>query len=175
MAAKRSRGTFLKSNFASCFYSKQRERKREEQRARNTIAPKFNNWGFCKQRYDPRVCVYIARRQNLPKFLWRRREEKEAKLLSIFLGASLLLHEFCISLSVSLSLCECMFYYEGVCKVPCSYRQPSGRGQLLSRRYCKHSVWLFQCAPCTDAESHGALAVSCKYFKQSNWPFAAAA
>jgi hypothetical protein len=61
--------------------NKKRERKREEQEARNTIAPKFNNWGFCKQRCDPRVCVYIARRQNLPKFLWRRREEKEeAKL-----------------------------------------------------------------------------------------------
>ena len=31
--------------------------------------------------------------------------------------------------------------YDGydVCKVPSSYRQPSGRGQLLSRRYCKHS------------------------------------
>ena len=29
---------------------------------------------------------------------------------------------------------------------PCSYRQPSGNGQLLSRRYCKHSVWLFSCA-----------------------------
>ena len=24
--------------------------------------------------------------------------------------------------------------------------QPSGRGQLLSRRYCTHSVWLFSCA-----------------------------
>ena len=29
---------------------------------------------------------------------------------------------------------------------PCSYRQPSGRGQLLSRRYCTQSVWLFSCA-----------------------------
>ena len=153
---------------------RERERNKEEQRARNTIASKFNNGGFCKQRYDPRVCVYIARRQNLPKFLWRRREEKEAKLLSIFLGASLLLHEFCISLSVSLSLCECMFYYEGVCKVPCSYRQPSGRGQLLSRRYCKHSVWYLSCAPRTAKSFNGTLAVPCKYFKQSKWPFLAA-
>ena len=30
--------------------------------------------------------------------------------------------------------------------VPPSYRQPGGRGQLLSRRYCTHSVWLFLCA-----------------------------
>ena len=27
------------------------------------------------------------------------------------------------------------------CNSPCSYRQPSGNGQSLSRRYCKHSVW----------------------------------
>jgi hypothetical protein len=32
------------------------------------------------------------------------------------------------------------------CSTPCSYRQPRGRGQLLSRRYCKHSGWLFSCA-----------------------------
>ena len=28
---------------------------------------------------------------------------------------------------------------------PCSYRQPDGNGQFLSRRYRKHSVWLFSC------------------------------
>ena len=28
---------------------------------------------------------------------------------------------------------------------PCSYRQPDGNGQLVSRRCCKHSVWLFSC------------------------------
>ena len=32
------------------------------------------------------------------------------------------------------------------CSIPSSYRQPRGRGQLLSRRYCKHSGWLFSCA-----------------------------
>ena len=36
-----------------------------------------------------------------------------------------------------------------VCSSPCSYRQPVGRGQLLSRRYCKHSGWLFLCAKYT--------------------------
>ncbi len=32
------------------------------------------------------------------------------------------------------------------CSTPCSYRQPGGRGQFLSRRYCTHSVWLFSWA-----------------------------
>ena len=32
---------------------------------------------------------------------------------------------------------------------PCSYRQPSGKGQSLSRRYCKQSGCLFSCALCT--------------------------
>jgi hypothetical protein len=29
---------------------------------------------------------------------------------------------------------------------PSSYDQSSGNGQLLSRRYCTQSVWLFLCA-----------------------------
>ena len=33
-----------------------------------------------------------------------------------------------------------------ICNSPSSYRQPSGNGQLLSRRYCTQSVWLFLCA-----------------------------
>jgi hypothetical protein len=57
---------------------------------------------------------------------------------------------------------------------PCSYDQPRGRGQLLSRRYCKHSVWSVRCASRTASEYQGALAVSCKYFKQSKWPYSAA-
>jgi len=66
---------------------------------------------------------------------------------------------------MSLSLCVCVYitrmcfncdlrvydYYDddddsGKCSSPCSYRQPSGNGQSLSRRYCKHSGWLFMCA-----------------------------
>jgi hypothetical protein len=31
----------------------------------------------------------------------------------------------------------------GTCNSPSSYRQLGGRGQLLSRRYCKHSGWSF--------------------------------
>jgi len=78
-----------------------------------------------------------------------------------------------LSLCVSLfRVCVCV-YYE-VRNSPSSYRQPSGNGQLLSRRYCTQSEWLFLCAKNTPQESHGALAVSRKYFKQSNWPFAAA-
>ena len=84
-----------------------------------------------------------------------------------------------VCICVSLSLCLLLqgiilILSSGTCNSPCSYRQPVGRGQLLSRRYCKHSGWLFSCASRTATESQGALAVSCKYFKQSKWPFSAA-
>ena len=39
---------------------------------------------------------------------------------------------------------------------PCAYDQPGGRGQLLSRRYCTQSGWLFSCAERTASESQGA-------------------
>ena len=55
-----------------------------------------------------------------------------------------------------------------VCSSPCSYRQPVGRGQLLLRRYCKHSGGLFLCAKYTLQSSQGALAVSRKYFKKNS-------
>ena len=58
---------------------------------------------------------------------------------------------------------------------PSSYDQSSGNGQLLSRRYCTQWVWLNnRCAERTARESQGALAVSCKYCKQSKWPNLAA-
>ena len=63
---------------------------------------------------------------------------------------------------------------QDVCNSPCSYRQPSGNGQSLSRRYCRHSGWLFSCATRMAQEFQGALAVSRKYFKQSKWPYSAA-
>jgi hypothetical protein len=57
------------------------------------------------------------------------------------------LYRVCVSLSLV------SFYYKIYdddddddyvsCSTPCSYRQPRGRGQLLSRRYCKHSGCLF--------------------------------
>ena len=57
------------------------------------------------------------------------------------------LYRVCVSLSLV------SFYYKiydddddddcVLCSIPCSYRQPNGRGQLLSRRYCKHSGCLF--------------------------------
>ena len=85
---------------------------------------------------------------------------------------------FHVSLSVFLSvllkaLRMFVCVYE-LCNSPRSYRQPDGNGQLLSRRYCTHSVWLFSCALYTLQAFHGALAVSCKYFKQSKCPFMAA-
>ena len=54
-----------------------------------------------------------------------------------------------------------------VYNLPCSYRQPSGKGQLLSRRYCKHSSSEWKRARSMALLSQGALAVSCKNFKQS--------
>ena len=73
------------------------------------------------------------------------------------------------SLSLSL-LCIRARVYD-VRNAPSSYRQPCGRRQSLSRRYCEHSVWFFSCASRTAPEFQGALAVSCKYFKQSKWPW----
>ena len=84
-----------------------------------------------------------------------------------------------LSLSPSLSFCYYVTFYSDSdsvtsCNSPFSYRQPYGNGQLLSRRYCRHSGWLFSCALRTAQESHGTLAVSRKYFKQSKWPLSAA-
>ena len=96
-------------------------------------------------------------------------------IVRVFLSQRLFL-----SLSFSLSFCYYVKFYSDsdsnstICNSPSSYRQPSGNGQLLSWRYCTHSGWLFRCAPRTASEFQGALAVSCKYFKQSNWPFLAA-
>ena len=127
-------------------FTPNKERERERNKERGIRSRRNLTTGAFVSSDMTRVCVYILRAGKIcPNFCGeeeKRRRQNFSK--SIFLGASLLLHEFCISLSVSLSLCECMFYhYEGACKVPCSYRRPSGRGQLLSRRYCKHSVWLF--------------------------------
>ena len=68
-------------------------------------------------------------------------------IVRVFLSQRLFL-----SLSFSLSFCYYVKFYSDshsdstICNSPPSYRQPSGNGQLLSRRYCKHSVWLFSCA-----------------------------
>ena len=157
-------------------FTPNKERERERNKERGIRSRRNLTIGAFVSSDTTRVCAYISRAGKIcPNFCGeeeKRRRQNFSK--SIFLGASLLLHEFCISLSVSLSLCECMFYYEGVCKVPCSYRQPSGRGQLLSRRYCKHSGCLCLYAPRTESSSQGAFAVSCKYFKQSKWPNVAA-
>ena len=59
--------------------------------------------------------------------------------------------------SVNVCVCVSLFYSveyytfyddaeEDVRSIPSSYHQPNGKGQSLSRRYCKHSVWFFLCA-----------------------------
>ena len=154
-------------------FTPNKEREREKNKERGIRSRRNLTIGAFVSSDVTRVCAYISRAGKIcPNFCGEEEKRRRQNFKSIFLGASLSLHEFCISLSVSLSLCECMFYhYEGVCKVPCSYRQWSGRGQLLSRRYCTHSGWLFSCASVYVQSSQGALAVSCKYFKQSKWPF----
>ena len=60
---------------------------------------------------------------------------RTARFVSLFLS---------LSLSPSLSICYYNKFYSDSdsatsCNSPFSYRQPYGNGQLLSRRYCKHS------------------------------------
>ena len=70
-------------------------------------------------------------------------EKKKRYAIKLSLSVCVLLQG--LSLSLSLSLCIRARVYD-VCKVPSSYRQPRGNRQLLSRRYCTHSGWLFSCA-----------------------------
>ena len=78
-------------------------------------------------------------------------------------------HAYCLEfISLSLSLFVCKSDYNlGLFSIPCSYDQPCGKGQSLSRRYCKHSGWLFSCADRTVASPQGALTSSCKYLRHS--------
>ena len=96
----------------------------------------------------------------------------DSRVLSFFSVLCVL----CVSLSFFLSLCirARVYNVRNVRNTPPSYRQNNGNGQLLSRRYCKHSGRLYSCAKYTAIRSQGALAVSRKYFKQSKWPFSAA-
>ena len=104
-------GTSLKSNFASLFYSKQRERKREEQRARNKIASKFNNGGFCMQRYDPCVCILRAGKMYFPQIFVEQRERKRREggktLEYIFRRVALITRVLYLSLFHSLFVNVC--------------------------------------------------------------------
>ena len=109
------------------------------------------------------ICTCTAR--------WHRLEVYFGSGIVVYLTIILLI--FCVVVILSLSLCIRARVYD-VRNVPSSYRQPNGNGQLLSRRYCTHSGWLFSRASRTASPSHGALAVSCKYFKQSKWPYLAA-
>ena len=69
----------------------------------------------------------------------RERKEKVALTISSFLNYKLRVcaRKFCASEHVF------MIRLYDVRNVPSSYRQPGGRGQLLSRRYRTHSGWSF--------------------------------
>ena len=69
-------------------------------------------------------------------------EEKIRVVACLFFTSLVLCFSFFLSFFLSFSLFVCVCVYE-VCKVPSSYRQPIGRGQSLSRRYCKQSGWSF--------------------------------
>jgi hypothetical protein len=132
-------------------FTPNKERERERNKERGIRSRRNLTIGAFVSSDVTRACAYISRAGKIcPNFCGeeerRRQNFKEYIFRRVALITRVLYLSLCFTLSVSLSLCECMFYYEGVCKVPCSYRQPSGRGQLLSRRYCTHSVWLFSCA-----------------------------
>jgi hypothetical protein len=119
---------------------------------------KLSAWTWHEMEHPQTLCVLL--------FYERRETQKfESLFVSLFI---VVLQEQRVYAS------RAILFYSGTRSSPPSYRQPRGRGQLLSRRYCKHSVCLFSCAIPTASESQGALAVSCKNFKQSNWPGLAA-
>ena len=64
---------------------------------------------------------------------------------------SILSQSFSLSLSLILMFVQVLllflcYYYEAVSLLSLRIANHSGNGQLLSRRYCKHSGWLFSCA-----------------------------
>ena len=128
------------------------------------------------------ICILLLLLRNWTQE--RKRVENFGVFLRVFLCVVLFLkhsrrsfyHEKClreknlssfITRAYTLSFDYYCVSVSGRCNPPCSsIRQLSGIGQLLSRQYCTHSGWLL-CAKHTTQELHGALAVSCKYFKQS--------
>ena len=128
-------------------------------------------------------CVFFRRLCANLALCWMFRSRSAEGLVSVTAGGyfrrTARFVSLFLSLSPSLSFCYYIKFYSDsdsatTCNSPFSYRQPYGNGQLLSRRYCRHSGWLFSCALRTAQESQGHLAVSCKYFKQSKWPYLAA-
>ena len=107
--------------------------------------------------FKVRIWFWVKRKEKYE----RRIREDEMKSFHVSLS---------LSLSVSVLLKALRMFvcvYELCNSPPRSYRQPDGNGQLLSRRYCTRSVWLFSCDQNTARESQGALAVSCKYLSTS--------
>jgi hypothetical protein len=96
----------------------------------------------------------------------KRKEQNEKNMRSLARVVSQSTHDIT---RVRFKIVFVYVYGDGnyVYNLPCSYRQPSGKGQLLSRRYCKHSSSECKRARSVALLSQGALAVSCKNFKQS--------
>ena len=139
--------------------------RRNERRSR-LFSSSFSSSSLTSSSYS--YCALSFSRVFWSNFVSKRRQTPKWKSAREFLYVQLL---YSIT---SFWMCDddCDDY--DVCKVPSSYRQPGGRGQLLSRRYCTHSKCFFSCAQRTAYSSQGALAVSRKYFKQSKWPYSAA-
>ena len=90
-------------------FTPNKERERERNKERGIRSRRNLTIGAFVSSDVTRACAYISRAGKIcPNFCGeeeKRREGGKTLVKSIFLGASLLLHEFCISLSVSLSLC----------------------------------------------------------------------
>ena len=97
------------------FFTPNKERKREEQRARKEVFLEISskcNGGFCKQRSDPCVCVYCAQAKCIsPNFCGATTREEENRrrqtLEYIFRRVSLIKRVLYLSLFHSLFVNAC--------------------------------------------------------------------
>ena len=64
---------------------------------------------------------------------------RSVSFVSLFLSV-------CVLSVLHFKLCVVCFCVFKRCAILRSVSPTAGRGQLLSRRYCTHSVWLFSCA-----------------------------
>ena len=118
--------------------------------------------------------VFFSTQRGGAKEKGKRKEQNEKNMRSLARVVSQSTHDIT---RVRFKIVFVHVYGDGnyVYNLPCSYRQPSGRGQLLSRRYCKHSGCSLSYTSCSTHSwhscgpgwSHGTLAVSRKNFKQS--------
>ena len=79
--------------------------------------------------------------ESFPGTLSRRREGRKIEKYpreDTRVSCVCLCESVCVSVCITKGL-SCTYDVRNV-------RQPRGNGQLLSRRYCRHSGWLFSCA-----------------------------